>query len=339
MKKLWNIAIVDATGEVGRQMIECLEERSFPVGKIRYLSDSGVGEIMEFKGKPVEVERLSHDSFAGVDIAFFASSTTLSIEFSPSANGSGAVCIDVSSAWRMDPDVPLVVPEVNPHAIERFTAKGIIAVPASAAIQLALALRPLNDFGQIRRVVVSTYQAVSAEGEIAIKELRAQTVDLMNARPVKCKAFPHRIAFNCLPHIGSFEEGGYSSEEMRITDETIKVMGSDVRVTATTVLVPVFYGLSQAVNIETEKKITVAKARKLLADAPGCKLVDNPEKGLYPMPSEAAGQDLIHVGRIREDRSIASGLNIWLAGDDVRNQANSAVRIAELLIEKHLKAR
>jgi aspartate-semialdehyde dehydrogenase len=337
MKRVWNLAIVDATGEVGGQIVQCLEERIFPVGKIRFLSDSGVGEIMEFNGKPVVVERVSHESFAGVDIALFAGATPLSREFSPSATGSGAVCIDVSSAWRMDPAVPLVVPEVNANAISGYRSKGIIAVPNSATIQLALVLKPLHDLGRIRRIVASTYQAVSGAGENTINELRAQTIDLMNGRPVKCKAFNHRIAFNCIPQTGNFEDGGYSGEEVGIAGETGKVMAADIGITATTVHVPVFYGLSQAVNIETEKKITAVKARKLLADAPGCKVVDNPEKGLYPMPSEAAGQDLIHVGRIREDRSIERGLNLWLAGDDVRSRANCVVRIAELLIEKHLR--
>jgi aspartate-semialdehyde dehydrogenase len=337
MERVWNMAIVDATGEVGWQIIQCLEERIFPVGKIRYISDSGIGEILEFKGKPVVVEELSRASFAGVDIALFAADSAIAAEFCPVAAAAGALCIDVSGTWRMDPDVPLVVPGVNDHAISACSAKGIIAVPTGAAIQLAMALKPLHDFGRIRRIVISTYQAVSGTGKNGIEELRAQTIDLMNGRPVKCKAFPQRIAFNCLPHTGSFEGGGYSSEEMGITGETAKVMESDLRGTATAVLVPVFYGLSQSVNIESEKKITAVKARKLLADAPGCKLVDNPGKGHYPMPSEAAGQDLIHVGRVREDLSIESGLNIWLAGDDVRNRANCAVRIAELLIEKHLR--
>ena len=337
MSRKWNMVLVGAMGEVGGQIIEILEERDFPVGKIRYMSDSGVGEVMEFKGKPVLVEEVSRESFAGADIAFFAAGSALAREFSPAAAASGAVCIDVSSAWRMEPDVPLVVPEVNPHAIARYTGKGIIAVPNCVTIQLALALKPLHDFGRIRRVVVSTYQAVSGAGKSAIAELHVQTIDLMNSRPVKRRVFPHRIAFNCIPHTGPSGEGGYSRDEMRITDETGKVMESDLRATVTTVIVPVFYGLSQAVNIETEKKITASKARKLLADSHGCKVVDNPEKGLYPMPSEAAGQDLIHVGRIREDQSLENGLNIWLAGDDVRNRATSAVRIAELLIERHLQ--
>lgn len=337
MSKTWDLALVGATGEVAGQIIEFLGERDFPVGKIRYMSDSSVGEVLEFKGKPVMVEKLTSESFAGVDIAFFAAGSALAREFSPCAAAAGAVCIDVSSAWRMDPNVPLVVPEVNTNAIARYTGKGIIAVPNSATIQLSLALKPLHDLAGIRRIVVSTYQAVSAAGKKAIDELRAQTIDLMNSRPVKCRAFPHRIAFNCLPHSGAFEPGGYSREEIRIAEETTKVMGADIRATATTVHVPVFYGLSQSVNIETGKKITADKARKLLANAPGCKVVDNPEKGQYPMPSEAAGQDLIMVGRVREDMSIENGLNIWLAGDDVRNRAASAVRIAEILIEKYLK--
>ena len=333
----WNIAVVGTTDEVGAQIIESLEERNFPVGTIRYLSDGYDGEIIEFRGKPVVVEDLSHESFAGVDIAFFAAGCALSREYSPSAASSGAVCIDVSDAWSMDTDVPLVVPEVNPHALGRYTGKGIIAVPNCSTIQMARALKPLHDFGRITRIVVSTYQAVSSAGKNAIEELRAQTIDLMNVRPVKCKEFPHRIAFNCLPLTGDIEPGGYSSEEMRIVGETGKVMGADIRTTATTVHVPLFYGLSQSVNIETEKKITVPKARKLLTEAPGCKVVDNPSKGLYPMPSNAAGQDLIQVGRIREDMSIGNGLNIWLAGDDVRNRSTSAVRIAEILVEMYLK--
>lgn len=335
MSKTWNIAVVGTTDEVGGQIIESLEERNFPVGKIRYMSDSYDGEIMEFRGKPVVVEDLSLDSFAGVDIAFFAAGSALSGGYSPSAAASGAVCIDVSSCWSMDKDVPLVVPEVNPHIIARYTGKGIIAVPNCATIQLTLALKPLHDFGRIRRIVVSTYQAVSSAGKRAIEELHTQTIDLMNVRPIKCKVFAHRIAFNCLPLTGDIEPGGYSSEEIRIAAETGKVMEADIRTTATTVHVPVFYGLSQSVNIETEKKITAAKARKLLAGAPGCKIMDNAAKGIYPMPSDAAGQDLIHVGRIREDMSLGNGLNLWLAGDDVRNRSNSAVRIAEILVEKY----
>jgi aspartate-semialdehyde dehydrogenase len=337
MSTKWSLALAGATGEVGRQIIEILEERNFPVGEIRYMSDSGVGEILDFRGKPVVVEELSSASFAGVDIALFAAGSALAGELCPAAAAAGAVCIDISSAWRMDPDVPLVVPELNAQTISGYSGKGIIAVPNCAVIQLALVLMPLHDLGKIRRIVASTYQAVSGAGGNAIRELRTQSIDLMNGRPVKCKAFQHRIAFNCIPQTGTFAEGGYSRDEMEIAGETGKVMAAGIGITATTVHVPVFYGLSQAVNIETENKITAVQARRLLADAPGCKVVDNPEKGLYPTPSDAAGQDLIHVGRIREDRSLENGLNLWLAGDNVRIRANCAARIAELLIEKHLR--
>ncbi len=339
MKKTWNVAVVGATGAVGGQMIECLEERDFPVGKIRYLaSGRSAGEILEFKGKPVVVEELTHDSFAGIDIAFFPAGSSLSEEFCPAATGAGAVCIDTSSAWRMDPLVPLVVPEVNAHAIARYTGKGIIACPNSSTIQLVVALKPLHDYGEVRRIVVSTYQPVSGTGKKAIEELRTQTIDLMNGRPAKCKVYPHRIAFNCLPQTDSFGPSGYTREETQMADETRKILAADIRTTATAVRVPVFYGLCEAVNIETGKKITVAKARELLAAAPGLKLTDDVMKNVYPLPSDAAGQDLTWVGRIREDESIENGLNLWVVADNIRKGgATNAVQIAEILIEKYLK--
>jgi aspartate-semialdehyde dehydrogenase len=339
MKNLWNLAIVNASSEVGKQMIECLEERKFPVGKIKLLVKSRCADdIMEFKGKPVMVEELTHDSFAGVDIALFSAGSALSREFYPSAASSGTVCIDCSSAWRMDPDVPLVVPEVNSHTIFQYTGKGIIACPNSSTIQMVVALNPLHEYGRIRRIVVSTYQAVSGSGKNAIAELRTQTIDLMNARPAKNKIFPHRIAFNCLPHTDTFSPDGYTREETQIAEETRKIMGADIRITATTVYVPVFYGNCQAVNIETEKKITVDKARELLANATGCRVVDDTAHKKYPLPSEAAGQDMIDVGRIREDMSIENGLNLWTVADNIRKgAATNAVQIAEILVEKYLK--
>lgn len=338
MSKLWNVAIVGATGAVGSQMIECLEERNFPVGKIRYLASSrSAGEILEFKGKPVMVEELTHDSFEGIDIALFSAGGDRSKEFCPSAAKAGAICIDNSSAWRMDPDVPLVVPEVNSHAISQYRKKGIIANPNCSTIQMVVALKPLHDFGTIKRVVVSTYQAVSGTGKKAIVELQKQVGELLNGRPVECKVYPHRIAFNCLPQIDSFCDNGYTKEEMKMVNETRKIMEADIRVTATTVRVPVFYGHSESVNIETEKKITAAKAKELLKDAPGCKLVDNVAKNVYPMPIDAAGQDLTFVGRIREDESVENGLNLWVVADNIRKgAATNAVQIAEILIEKYL---
>lgn len=338
MAKLWNVAVVGATGAVGAQMIECLEERDFPVGKIKYLASSrSAGEILEFRGKPVMVEVLAHDSFEGVDIALFSAGGERSKEFCPSAARAGAVCIDNSSAWRMDPEVPLVVPEVNAHAIAGYTKKGIIANPNCSTIQMVVALKPLHDFAAIKRVVVSTYQAVSGAGRKAIAELDAQVKDLLNGRPAECEVYPHRIAFNCLPHIGSFEPNGYTGEEMKMILETRKIMEADIRVTATAVRVPVFYGHAESINIETGKKITVEKARELLADAPGCELVDDPENNEYPMQTDAAGQDLTLVGRIREDESIENGLNLWVAADNIRKgAATNAVQIAEILIEKYL---
>lgn len=339
MAKLWNVAVVGATGAVGAQMIECLEERDFPVGTIKYLASSrSAGEILEFKGKPVVVEVLTHDSFEGVDIALFSAGGDRSKEFCPSAARAGAVCIDNSSAWRMDPDVPLVVPEVNPHAIALYTKKGIIANPNCSTIQLVVALKPLHDFADIKRIVVSTYQAVSGTGKKAIDELRKQVVELLNGRPAECSVYPHRIAFNCLPQIDSFEPNGYTREEMKMVNETRKILEADIRITATAVRVPVFYGHSESVNIETGKKLTVAKARELLADAPGCELVDDPGNNEYPMPVDAAGQDLTFVGRLREDESIENGLNLWVVADNIRKgAATNAVQIAEILIEKYLK--
>ncbi len=339
MSKLWNVAVVGATGAVGNQMIECLEERNFPVGKIKYLASArSAGEVMEFKGKPVLVEELTHDSFEGVDIALFSAGGDRSREFCPSAARAGAVCIDNSSAWRMDPDVPLVVPEVNPHAIARYTNKGIIANPNCSTIQMVVALKPLHDYAAIKRIVVSTYQAVSGTGKKAIDELRVQTGELLNGRPAKCEIYPHRIAFNCLPQIDSFEPNGYTREEMKMVFETKKIMEAEIRTTATTVRVPVFYGHSESVNIETEKKITVAKAMELLKDAPGVEVVDDVANGVYPMPIDAAGQDLTLVGRIREDDSIENGLNLWVVADNIRKgAATNAVQIAEILIEKYLK--
>jgi len=339
MSKLWNIAVVGATGAVGTQMIECLEERKFPVGKIKFLASSrSAGEVLEFKGKPVAVEELTHDSFAGIDIALFSAGGARSEEFCPSAAKAGAVCIDNSSAWRMDKDVPLVVPEVNAHAIADYKKKGIIANPNCSTIQMVVALKPLHDFGTIKRIVVSTYQAVSGTGNKAIDELRVQTGELLNGRPAENKVYPHQIAFNCLPQIDSFCDNGYTKEEMKMVNETRKIMEADIKTTATCVRVPVFFGHSESVNIETGKKITVEKARELLQDAPGVALVDDPAAGEYPMAIDAAGDDLTLVGRIREDESVENGLNLWVVADNLRKgAATNAVQIAEVLVEKYLK--
>src|SRR6185369_572462 len=233
MSKLWNIAVVGATGAVGTQMIECLEERNFPVGKIKFLaSGRSAGQALEFNGKPVLVEELTHNSFEGIDIALFSAGGARSEEFCPAAAKAGAVCIDNSSAWCMDQDVPLVVPEVNPLAIAGYSKKGIIANPNCSTIQMVVALKPLHDFAQITRIVVSTYQAVSGTGKKAIDELRVQTGELLNGRPVKNEVYPHRIAFNCLPQIDSFCDNGYTKEEMTLVNETRKIMGGEIKTTA-----------------------------------------------------------------------------------------------------------
>jgi aspartate-semialdehyde dehydrogenase len=339
MGKLWNVAVVGATGAVGAQMVECLEDRNFPVGKLSLLgSGRNVGETLEFRGSAVPVQELTGDSFAGVDIALFSTGGDRSREFCPAAAAAGAVCIDSSSAWRMDPDVPLVVPEVNPHAIARYTARGIIANPDCSAIQLALALKPLHDAAAVRRVVVSTYQAVSGEGRKGVAELDKQVRYLLNAKPVEHKVFPHQIAFNCLPQVGSFGDSDYTGEEMAIVNGARKILEADLAITATAVRVPVFYGHAASINVETERKLTAAEARKLLGSAPGMQLVDDPAAGEYPMPLDAAGQDTVLVGRVREDGSIGNGLNLWVVADNIRKgAATNAVQIAEILIATYLK--
>lgn len=339
MSTKFNIAIVGATGTVGAQIIECLDEREFPLGSIRFLgTGQGVGQVLEFKGKPGLVEELTPDSFAGTDIAFFAGGSDCSREFCLAAVRAGAVCIDTSTAWRMDPDVPLVVPEVNADDIARYTKKGIIANPGSCAIQLAVALKPLHDAAGIRRVVVSTCQAVSGTGREAVGELDKQVRDLFNGRQPSAKVYPHQVAFNCLPQIDAFDENGYTREEVRIVNETRKVMGADVRLTVTAIRVPVFYGDAASVNIETEQKLSVASARGLLQNAPGVELVDDPAERSYPMPISAAGHDEVFVGRIREDETAANGLNLWITADNIRKgAATNAVQIAEIVVGKYLK--
>jgi aspartate-semialdehyde dehydrogenase len=339
MGKLYNIAIVGATGAVGTEMLRVLEEREFPVKSLRLLaSERSEGNFLEFAGEEIMVQKLTRDSFAGIDIALFSAGSDRSTAFCPIAAAAGAVCIDNSSVWRMDPDVPLVVPEVNPGDIAGYTRKGIIANPNCSTIQMVVALKPLHDAARIKRVVVSTYQAVSGSGQRAIEELRIQTGELLNGRPADCKVYPYQIAFNCLPHIDVFLDNGYTREEMKMVNETRKIMGDDsIKVTATTVRVPVFYGHSEAVNIETEKKISAELARELLATAPGVQLVDDVKNLVYPMPIDAAGQDMTLVGRIREDESIANGLNLWVVADNLRKgAATNAVQIAEILTEKYL---
>ena len=338
-QKSVNIAVAGATGAVGNQMIECLEERQFPVKSIKLLaSHRSVGRKLRFRDEELPVEELTHNSFKGVDVALFSAGGGTSKEFAPIAAEHGCVVVDNSSAWRMDPEVPLVVPEVNPHAIAEYAAKGIIANPNCSTIQMVVALNPIHRKYTIKRIVVSTYQAVSGTGKKAVDELSDQTRAIMNFSECTSSVYPHQIAFNCLPHIDVFLDNGYTKEEMKMVNETRKIMEDDtIAVTATTVRVPVFYGHSESVNIETEKPIPADEVRTLLQSAPGVRVVDEPGKNIYPLALDAAGQDLTLVGRIRQDESITNGINLWIVADNIRKgAATNTVQIAEVLIREYL---
>jgi len=335
--KGWNVAVAGATGAVGEVMIRILQEREFPVRNLRLLaSERSEGKQLEFKGEKIKVERMTPDSFKGIDIALFSAGASRSKEFCPAAVEAGAVVIDNSSAFRMEPDVPLVVPEVNPDAVRRH--KGIIANPNCTTIVTVVPLKPLHDFARIKRMIVSSYQAVSGAGARAIDELRRQVMAFAKGEQMEVSAFPYQIAFNVLPHIDAFLENGYTKEEMKMVNETRKIMEDDsIRITATTVRVPVFYAHSVSVNIETEKKLTPRMARELLSRAPGVRVHDDPANRIYPMPLLVAGEDDCFVGRIREDESVENGLNLWVVGDQLRKGAAlNAIQIAEALVSRFL---
>jgi aspartate-semialdehyde dehydrogenase len=338
-KEKYNVAVVGATGAVGNEMVSTLETRNFPVAQLKLLSSKrGAGTRIEFKGKYYTAEVLDENSFKDIDIGLFSAGGSVSEKFAPIAGKTGCVVIDNTSAWRMDPEVPLVVPEVNAHAIARYPEKNIIANPNCSTIQMVVALKPIHDAARIKRIVVSTYQAVSGTGKRAIKELESQVLAIYNQQEIKKEVYPHQIAFNCLPHIDVFLDNGYTKEEMKMVNETKKIMEDDsIRVTATTVRVPVFYGHSESVNIETEKKITADEVREILSKAPGVIVVDDPKKFEYPLAIHAAGKDETFVGRIREDESIPNGINLWIVADNIRKGAAlNAVQIAEILIQKYL---
>ncbi len=337
MSKQYRVAVCGATGAVGREMLKVLEQRDFPCSEVIPMSSSrSAGTKVPFRDDELTVIEMKEDSFEGIDIALFSAGGSPSKHFAPFAAKAGCVVVDNSSAWRMDPEIPLVVPEVNPHDLDWH--KGIIANPNCSTIQMMVALKPIHDEARIKRVVVSTYQAVSGTGQKAIAELESQVQRLMNGQPVVADVYPHQIAFNCLPHIDVFLDNGYTKEEMKMVHETKKIMGDEsIRVTATCVRVPVFYGHSESVNIETEEKMTVEECRTLLASAPGIEVLDYPEKLAYPMPIDAAGEDATYVGRIREDETIANGLNLWVVSDNIRKGAAlNTVQIAETLIERDL---
>ena len=333
------VAVAGATGAVGREMLNVLAERNFPATSVVALASSrSAGNKVPYGDDELVVQEMTRESFRGVDLALFSAGGATSLEYAPHAVASGCVVVDNSSAWRMDERCPLVVPEVNPHALEEHN--GIIANPNCSTIQMVVALKPLHAAAVIRRVVVSTYQAVSGTGQKGVAELESQVRHLFNGREPEIKAYPHRIAFNCLPHIDVFLDNEYTKEEMKMVLETAKIMEDpDIRVTATCVRVPVFYGHSESINIETVKKLTAREARAVLATAPGVQVYDNPAQNMYPMPVDAAGEDAVFVGRIREDETVPNGLNLWVGADNVRKGAAlNAVQIAEELMERDLIA-
>ncbi|SDP32738.1 aspartate-semialdehyde dehydrogenase [Selenomonas ruminantium] len=339
MKK-YNVAILGATGAVGQEFLNLIEERNFPFADLKMLaSKRSAGKKIQFMGKEYTVEEATVDSFKDVDIALFAGGSA-SKEFAPAAVKAGAVVIDNSSTFRMDPEVPLVVPEVNPEAIAQH--KGIIANPNCSTIIMVMALKPLYDISKIKRVVVSTYQAVSGGGKEAMAELEQQVADIVAGKPVTANILPgaalkkhYQIAFNLLPQIDVFKENLYTKEEMKMIDETKKIMSDDaMRITATTIRVPVYRSHAESVNVEFEDEVSLEAARKALEAFPGVEVVDNPDEQLYPQPLETSGKNDVAVGRLRKDYSIENGLNMWICGDQIRKGAAlNALQIAEYMIE------
>lgn len=332
---MFNVAVVGATGAVGTTMLRILEERGFPVTELRPLASArSEGRRIDYLGQPRTVRTLTADAFEGVQIALFSAGASRAREFAPAAVEAGAVVIDNSSAFRMDPAVPLVVPEVNEHDIEGHS--GIIANPNCVAAPLVVALKPIADAVGLERVIVSSYQSVSGTGQAAVAELTDQSAGYLASAEPEPAVYPHPIAFNVLPHIGDFDESGYTGEEQKVADETRKMLGlPDLAVSATCVRVPVMQSHSQAVHIETTEAIDPDAVRRLLMGAPGVALVDEPELGLYPLPREATGRDEVLVGRIRTDSSHPRGLALWVVSDNLRKgAATNAVQIAESLVTR-----
>lgn len=338
-KQKYNVAVAGATGMVGQEFLRILGQRDFPVEKIKLLaSERSAGTYLEFKGKQEKVHLLSEETFEGIDIGLFSPGASVSKTYAPIAARAGCVVIDNTSQFRMEPDIPLVVPEVNPEATAQYKKRNIIANPNCSTIQLVVALKPIHDAARIKRIVVSTYQAVSGAGKEAVEELSEQVRALFNMNDIEKDVFPHQIAFNCIPQIDVFLENGYTKEEIKMVNETKKIMGDDsIRVTATAVRVPVFNSHSESVNIETDRKITAKEVMELLSRAPGIKVLDDPERNLYPMPIDVSEKDDTFVGRIREDDTIPNGINMWIVSDNIRKGAAlNAVQIAEVLIREYL---
>lgn len=340
MSREVNVAVVGATGAVGEAMIEILEQRNFPVKQLFALASSrSAGKTIRFKGQNVTVTDLAEFDFSQVEIGLFSAGGDISAQYAPIAAAAGCIVIDNTSHFRRDEDIPLVVPEVNPGAIADYKNRGIIANPNCSTIQMLVALKPIYDAVGITRINVCTYQAVSGTGKEAMQELASQTASLLNGQGATASIYPKQIAFNALPHIDTFQENGYTREEMKMVWETQKIFAdADIKVNPTCVRIPVFYGHSEAVHIETREKLTLAAARALLSEAPGVALLDEREDGGYPTPvTEAAGQDPVYVGRLREDVSHPLGFNLWVVADNVRKGAAlNSVQIAELLLAEHL---
>jgi len=340
MSKEFDVAVVGATGAVGETMISVLEERNFPVRNLYPLASSrSAGSKIQFKGKHYTVKDLAEFDFSQAQIGLFSAGGSVSAEFAPKAGAAGCVVVDNTAHFRYEEDIPLVVPEVNPHAIADYKNRNIIANPNCSTIQMLVALKPIYDAVGIERINVATYQAVSGTGKEAIEELASQTANLLNAKEITCEVYPKQIAFNVLPHIDVFLENGYTKEEMKMVWETKKIFNdAAITVNPTTVRVPVFYGHSEAVHIETREKITAERARELLEKAPGIEVLDRREPGGYPTAvTEASGKNPVFVGRIREDISHPRGLNLWVVADNVRKGAAlNSVQIAEILVKDYL---
>jgi aspartate-semialdehyde dehydrogenase len=334
----YKVAVVGATGNVGREMLDILAERRFPADEVVAIaSRRSHGTDVSFGDKTLKVKAIDNYDFSDIDICLMSAGGAISKEWSPKIAAKGAVVIDNSSAWRMDPDVPLIVPEVNADAVAGFTKKNIIANPNCSTAQLVVALKPLHDFAKIKRVVVSTYQSVSGAGKEGMDELFAQTKAVYTTGELEVKKFPRRIAFNLIPHIDVFMEDGYTKEEWKMMMETKKILDPAIRLTATCVRVPVFIGHSEAVNIEFERPITADEARNILRNAPGCLVIDKHEDGGYATPYEAAGEDATYISRIREDATVENGLVLWCVSDNLRKGAAlNAIQIAECLNNRKL---
>jgi aspartate-semialdehyde dehydrogenase len=341
MSRSFRVAVVGATGLVGEAMIRVLEERKFPISELHALaSNRSLGRSVEYLGRSKAVEELATFDFSRADIGLFSAGASVSAEFAPKAAEAGCIVIDNTSQFRYDDDIPLVVPEVNAHAIAQYRTRGIIANPNCSTIQMLVALKPIHDAARIERINVATYQSVSGAGKEAVEELATQTAALLSGKPIdRPQHIAKQIAFNCVPQIDVFQENGYTKEEMKMFWETQKILEDpEIRVNATCVRVPVFFGHSEAVHIETQRKISAAEARALLEKAPGVTVLDEPKPGGYPTAvTEAANHDTVYVGRIREDMSHAHGLDLWIVSDNIRKgAATNSVQIAEILVSEYL---